>query len=233
MKINYLVLCITLLLAHHSSYTRLIELRHETDLQQAIATNKAGLVVKFTADWCSACKKVAQPFKQIMEEPEFSSITAINIDVDAFPDIAQKYNIEGIPTFYYFAPGGAFLESTVGVPDSANINQTFRAELRAKFLQHTVLSPTKMTQPITQEKAVPAAQELVPTATSIKISQPVQKAAVLGKNTQPSALIQHDKPLKTEHPQGFFAWLSGLVTMIFSWIRGFFEGIFTLFKKLL
>lgn len=63
------------------------------------ATNlKQGLIIlTFTASWCGDCKFI-KPFMPIIEKnhPEFKFI---EIDIDQHADLAETYNIKGIPSF--------------------------------------------------------------------------------------------------------------------------------------
>ena len=53
-------------------------------------------ILKFSADWCSPCKKLEEELKNFDVVPIFN----INIEEDK-DNIATKYNIRSIPTLVY------------------------------------------------------------------------------------------------------------------------------------
>ena len=65
---------------------------------------KNGIVfVDFYADWCGPCKMMTPIIEEI--EKEFSNIKFIKVNVDESEDIAMRYGIMSIPTFYLFKDG--------------------------------------------------------------------------------------------------------------------------------
>lgn len=61
------------------------------------------VVVKFSAEWCGPCKKIA-PFYEACSET-FEG-TFIHVDVDVLADIPDCQDIRGVPTFKFFKDGG-------------------------------------------------------------------------------------------------------------------------------
>lgn len=56
-------------------------------------------VVDFYADWCGPCQMLAP----ILEKVDF--INVVKVNVDEFPELAQKYGIMSIPTLVFFKDG--------------------------------------------------------------------------------------------------------------------------------
>ncbi len=56
-------------------------------------------VVDFYADWCGPCQMLAP----ILEKVDFINVMKVN--VDEFPEIAQKYGVMSIPTLVFFKDG--------------------------------------------------------------------------------------------------------------------------------
>lgn len=57
------------------------------------------LIVDFYADWCGPCKMLAP----VLDEIDFVDVLKVN--VDNFPNIAQRFGIMSIPTLIFFKDG--------------------------------------------------------------------------------------------------------------------------------
>lgn len=65
---------------------------------------KTGTVfVDFFADWCGPCKMMGPIVEEI--EKELSNIKFIKVNVDEAEEIAMRYGIMSIPTFFLFKDG--------------------------------------------------------------------------------------------------------------------------------
>ena len=60
------------------------------------------IVIDFSATWCMPCKMIAPAFEE-MSNPsgEFSNVVFIKIDVDEVPDLAERYQVQAMPTFLF------------------------------------------------------------------------------------------------------------------------------------
>lgn len=72
---------------------------------QTEVLDHAGLVlVDFWATWCGPCQMLAPIIEEL--EVEFKDkLKVVKVDVDAVPDIANKYNVTSIPTVILFEKG--------------------------------------------------------------------------------------------------------------------------------
>lgn len=75
-------------------------------------------LVDFHATWCGPCKAIA-PY--VVSECEKRGINLIKVDVDKNGAIAQKYNIQAMPTFKVVDRAGNVLFEKVG-GGQANVN---------------------------------------------------------------------------------------------------------------
>lgn len=74
----------------------------KTDFDEKI---KAGIVmVDFWAEWCGPCK-MAAPIIDGLADEYAGKVTVAKLDVDAEPEIAQKYGVMSIPTVILFKDG--------------------------------------------------------------------------------------------------------------------------------
>ncbi len=58
------------------------------------------VILDFTATWCGPCKSMKQPLARL--EREGYPIKAV--DIDQAPDLAEKYQVTGVPTFIVVEP---------------------------------------------------------------------------------------------------------------------------------
>jgi len=55
-------------------------------------------IIKFGAQWCSPCGMLAPIFEKVANELTSENLTFEQVDVDDNFEIAEKYNIRGVPT---------------------------------------------------------------------------------------------------------------------------------------
>ena len=57
------------------------------------------VLVDFWAEWCAPCKAFTPILEEISQENEKVQVAKVNLDENQ--DLAMKYSIRSIPTFYY------------------------------------------------------------------------------------------------------------------------------------
>lgn len=65
--------------------------------------NEDKLVLFFTADWCPDCQFIYPVMPDI--EAEHTNMTFVRVNRDQFIEVAQKWNIFGIPSFVVIEKG--------------------------------------------------------------------------------------------------------------------------------
>ncbi len=72
------------------------------DFDQAVA--QGTVVAMFYADWCPDCRYI-EPFMPEVEKAYEGKIRFIAVNRDRFPELADRYDIFGIPSFVAFSNG--------------------------------------------------------------------------------------------------------------------------------
>jgi thioredoxin 1 len=77
-----------------------------TDATFEAEVKKADLpvLVDFWAEWCGPCRTVGPILEELSEEFT-GQLKIVKLDVEAHPQIAQTYNIRGIPALLLFKNG--------------------------------------------------------------------------------------------------------------------------------
>ena len=80
-----------------------MELKPDMDLDKEIAAKgETPVFVKFYAQWCGGCKKLAPVIENKTKEKGYF---LINVDVDEWEELAEKYEVSSIPRVLVFKKG--------------------------------------------------------------------------------------------------------------------------------
>lgn len=71
---------------------------------QTIANSSQPVLVDFWAEWCGPCKMLAPIVDQLATEQADKAVVA-KVDIDAHPDLAERFGIRAIPTLIVFKNG--------------------------------------------------------------------------------------------------------------------------------
>jgi thioredoxin 1 len=78
------------------------ELSSSDDFVKIISTSEVPVIVDFHAEWCGPCKKLGSILK---EEIKNKQVLVLKVNVDDYQDIAEKYDVSGIPHVILFVKG--------------------------------------------------------------------------------------------------------------------------------
>jgi putative thioredoxin len=78
------------------------------------------VVVDFWADWCGPCKMLTPVLEQAIEGRD--DVVLAKVDTDANPDLANRYDVRGIPNVKAFR-NGQVVDEFVGVLPAAAVDE--------------------------------------------------------------------------------------------------------------
>ena len=82
------------------------------------------VVLDFFATWCGPCKAMA-PTMEKMEKKYGDKIEFRKIDIDQEPQLAQKYDINAVPTLVILSPQGDVVDKIVGGKPEEELDRFF------------------------------------------------------------------------------------------------------------
>lgn len=79
------------------------------------------VLVDFFAEWCGPCKMMPPILKQVKDVVK-ENATILKIDVDKNPQVAQQFQVQGVPTLILFKNGKSLWRQSGVVQSKELIN---------------------------------------------------------------------------------------------------------------
>jgi thiol:disulfide interchange protein len=100
--------------------------------RQAIREGKP-LFLDFTASWCGPCQSLkSSTWADKSVAAELTKYVVVQIDVDAHPDLARKYDAQAIPAFFVVDPrDNQIVKSSVGALRPEEFLHWIRSDVHA------------------------------------------------------------------------------------------------------
>mmetsp|Transcript_3998 Transcript_3998/g.5563 ORF Transcript_3998/g.5563 Transcript_3998/m.5563 type:complete len:113 (+) Transcript_3998:133-471(+) len=99
---------------------KLIQGTEDLDQELSMAGDKL-VVIYFSAVWCGPCMQmgpVVEAMATPSESPNYQDVIFLKVDVDESEDVAERYDIEAMPTFK-FIRSGEVVETVIGANSNA------------------------------------------------------------------------------------------------------------------
>lgn len=103
-------------------------------------TDNGNAIVLFSASWCNPCKKLKELIENTdppSDSPDSQPIL-IEVDIDEFPHLTEKFKIKGVPNVLTFQ-SGKIINQSAGLNNEIFINQSKIIKLTKKPLQTQII----------------------------------------------------------------------------------------------
>jgi len=91
----------------------------DEDFESFLSEHSGTVLVDFYADWCGPCKIKGAILEDMASSVENATIVKVNVDDS--PQLAQRFEITGIPALLVFRDG-KLVDRNVGVADAEQIS---------------------------------------------------------------------------------------------------------------
>jgi thioredoxin 1 len=86
----------------------------KTNFDETVGAGRLPVVVDFYAPWCGPCKMLAPVLEKVAAQSA-GSMLFFKVNVDEAPELAERFEITGVPTLLFFKDGRA-CDRIVGFP---------------------------------------------------------------------------------------------------------------------
>lgn len=70
------------------------------NFEKKVKNSEDLVIIDFFANWCGPCKMMSPVFDEVSDEQKFEGkLKFMKLDTDKYPELAQNFQIQGIPAF--------------------------------------------------------------------------------------------------------------------------------------
>jgi len=103
------------------------EIVNKDNFQEQVLNSSTPVLLDFFANWCGHCQKLLPLLDDVAAEMD-GKIRVMKMNVDENRDLAQKYEIKGLPTMVLFQGGGE-IDRLIGFMPKDRIIEKVKAKL--------------------------------------------------------------------------------------------------------
>lgn len=96
---------------------------------EKMLAEKKTFLADFFATWCGPCKMLGRVLENIDNNGEID-VDIVKVDVDQENELAQKYNIEVVPTLYFVKDGKTADTMSGFIPENVLVDKLKNLELK-------------------------------------------------------------------------------------------------------
>ena len=78
----------------------------ETSEELKAELEKGDVLLDFFAPWCGPCRMLGPVLEELDKKEDFN-VQIVKVDTDEAPDLAMAFQVETIPTLFFFSEGKA------------------------------------------------------------------------------------------------------------------------------
>lgn len=103
------------------------------DFDELVKKNKV-VVLYFTADWCGPCISFLETFRDVALSLARPGVAFARVDVDRSYSLADRYNIQHIPTIAIFREG-KLVDTVLGQTSREELVKIIKSHMKAEGIQ--------------------------------------------------------------------------------------------------